>query len=175
MRYLEVSLNKQVSKIGLGTVQFGSPEWGYGEAYAQREVDKIVERALELGVTLYDTAEIYSAGRSERILGRSLGNSRNSIVVATEIFPVVPSSWSVRQRARASAKRLGTSKIDLYQVHWPNPLISDRTLMAGMRSVQGSALVDEVGVSAYTLARWRTAETALGSRPRRQRRLPWPR
>lgn len=73
MRYLNVSSAKKISKIGLGTWQFGSAEWGYGEPYAEREAAAIVRRALELGVTLFDTAEIYSSGRSERILGQALG------------------------------------------------------------------------------------------------------
>jgi len=59
MRYLEVGADKHISKIGLGTHQFGSPDWGYGDRYAGHEARAIVRRALELGVTLFDTAEIY--------------------------------------------------------------------------------------------------------------------
>ena len=62
-----------ISRIGLGTWQFGSREWGYGQAYAGQEAQAIVRRAVELGVTLFDTAEIYGFGRSERILGAALG------------------------------------------------------------------------------------------------------
>src|SRR5271169_6989680 len=75
MRYLASSTVPRISKIGLGTWQFGSREWGYGEPYASQVADAIVRRALELGVTLFDTAEIYGFGRSERILGRALGDS----------------------------------------------------------------------------------------------------
>lgn len=57
MRYLRIDAAKKISKIGLGTWQFGSREWGYGRPYAEREVLAIVARALELGVTPFDMAE----------------------------------------------------------------------------------------------------------------------
>src|SRR5581483_1089033 len=59
MRYLDAGTGKPISKIGLGTHQFGSPDWAYGEQYAGHEARAIVRRAIELGVTLFDTAEIY--------------------------------------------------------------------------------------------------------------------
>ena len=108
MRYLDLGTAKKISKIGLGTWQFGSREWGYGERYADQEAHAIVSRALELGVTLFDTAEIYGFGRSERILGRALGESMESVFLATKILPVLPVAPVVEQRAVASANRLGT-------------------------------------------------------------------
>jgi aryl-alcohol dehydrogenase-like predicted oxidoreductase len=110
MKYLEVDTAKRISKIGLGTWQFGASEWGYGEPYAEQEARAIVRRALDLGVTLFDTAEIYSSGRTERILGRALGESRRSVFLPTKMFPVVPGAFVVRQRAMASAHRLGVSR-----------------------------------------------------------------
>ena len=70
MEYLEIDGLGPVSRIGLGTWQFGSREWGYGDTYADRAARDIVRRARELGITLFDTAEVYGFGRSERILGR---------------------------------------------------------------------------------------------------------
>jgi len=67
MRYLDVDTAPKISRIGLGTWQFGAREWGYGEGYAGQEAKEIVHRAIDLGVTLFDTAEIYGFGRSERI------------------------------------------------------------------------------------------------------------
>jgi aryl-alcohol dehydrogenase-like predicted oxidoreductase len=77
------------------------------------------------------------------------------------VFPVAP---VVEQRAVASANRLGTRTLDLYQVHQPNPVVRDGTIMRGMRALQRVGLVGEVGVSNYSLARWRAAEDALGTR-----------
>ena len=164
MRYLDIATSKQISKIGLGTWQFGSREWGYGDRYAGEVAQAIVARALELGVTLFDTAEVYGFGRSERILGQALAGQRDSAFLATKILPVFPVAPVVEQRAVASANRLGTRLLDLYQVHQPNPVVRDGTIMRGMRALQRVGLVAEVGVSNYSLARWRAAEDALGSR-----------
>ncbi len=164
MRYLSIDTAKKISRIGLGTWQFGSRDWGYGEPYAGQEAHAIVRRALELGVTLFDTAEIYGYGRSERILGVALGDDKESVFLATKIFPIVPVAPVVEQRAVASANRLGARRLDLYQVHQPNPLVRDGTIMRGMRALQRVGLVGEVGVSNYPLDRWRAAEDALGSR-----------
>jgi aryl-alcohol dehydrogenase-like predicted oxidoreductase len=164
MRYLTAESGTRISRIGLGTWQFGSREWGYGASYADREAGTIVRRALELGITLFDTAEIYGFGRSERILGEALGEDRDSVFIATKIFPLLPVAPVVEQRAVASANRLGVRRIDLYQVHQPNPLVRDGTIMRGMRALQRVGLVGEVGVSNYSLARWRAAEAALGDR-----------
>lgn len=163
MRYVPLDTPKPISKIGLGTWQFGSREWGYGPDYEQRAA-QIVRRALDLGVTLFDTAEIYGFGRSERILGAALGDDRAKVVVASKIFPVLPLAPVVQQRAVASAARLGVAGIDLYQVHQPNPVVADTTTMRGMRALQDVGLVGEVGVSNYGLRRWRFAEAALGRR-----------
>ena len=165
MRYLSAGAGPQaarISSIGLGTWQFGSREWGYGPAYARQEARAIVRRALELGVTLFDTAEIYGFGRSERILGQALGEDRDSAFLATKIFPVLPVAPVVEQRAVGSANRLGVRRLDLYQVHQPNPVVRDGTIMRGMRALQRVGLVGEVGVSNYSLDRWRAAERALG-------------
>ena len=164
MRYLDTGTAKKISKIGLGAWQFGAREWGYGDQYAGETAYAIVKRALELGVTLFDTAEIYGFGRSERILGRALGDDREQAFLATKILPVLPLAPVVEQRAVASANRLGARTLDLYQVHQPNPVVRDSTIMRGMRALQRVGLVGEVGVSNYSLQRWRAAEEALGSR-----------
>jgi aryl-alcohol dehydrogenase-like predicted oxidoreductase len=164
MRYLDLGTAKKISAIGLGTWQFGSREWGYGERYAGQDAHAIVSRAIDLGITLFDTAEIYGFGRSERILGRALGPRLESVFLATKILPVLPVAPVVEQRAVASANRLEARRLDLYQVHQPNPVVRDGTIMRGMRALQRVDLVGEVGVSNYPLARWRAAEDALGSR-----------
>jgi aryl-alcohol dehydrogenase-like predicted oxidoreductase len=164
MRYLEAGTTPPISKIGLGTWQFGSPDWGYGAGYAGKEARAIVRRALDLGVTLFDTAEIYSSGDSERILGEALGDQHDRAFLATKILPMVPTSRAVAHRARASACRLRAQRLDLYQVHQRNPLISENAVMRGMRAAQHAGLIGEVGVSNYSLRQWRAAESALGGR-----------
>ncbi|MBB6172010.1 aryl-alcohol dehydrogenase-like predicted oxidoreductase [Nocardiopsis mwathae] len=171
MRYIDaVGTTRRYSKIGLGTWQFGSREWGYGPEYDGAEAARIVRRALELGVTVFDTAELYGFGRSERILGAALrtaleqtGTSREDIVVASKILPVLPVSPVVQQRGVASCARLGLGPIDLYQVHRPHPLVHDASTMRGMRALREAGVIRDVGVSNHPVARWRRAEAELGS------------
>jgi aryl-alcohol dehydrogenase-like predicted oxidoreductase len=162
MRYLEVDGLGPVSRIGLGTWQFGSREWGYGDAYAEREAREIVRRARELSVTLFDTAEVYGFGRSERILGEALGAERADVVVATKLFPVAPIPPVIRRRLAGSARRLGLERVPLYQVHQPNPVVPDSVIMPGMRELLTEGRIGAVGVSNYSLSRWRSADAALG-------------
>lgn len=162
MKYLDVDGMGKVSRVGLGTWQFGSREWGYGDRYASGAARDIVQRALDLGVTLFDTAEVYGFGKSERILGEALGDRRDKVVVASKILPVVPFPAVVKQRAQASAQRLQLDRIPLYQVHQPNPVVPDSVIMPGMRELLDSGKIGAAGVSNYSLARWRKADAALG-------------
>jgi aryl-alcohol dehydrogenase-like predicted oxidoreductase len=162
MRYIEVN-GARLSVIGLGTWQFGSKEWGYGPEYAHTESGRILERALDLGINLVDTAEIYGRGESERIVGRFLKGRRDDAFVASKVLPIMPTARYVERHGRASAVRLGIDTIDLYQIHWPNPVIPIAQQMNGMRRLHQAGIVNFVGVSNFSLARWKAAEQALGS------------
>jgi aryl-alcohol dehydrogenase-like predicted oxidoreductase len=152
----------RMSAIGLGTWQFGSREWGYGTDYADTEAIAITQRALDLGITLIDTAEIYAFGNSERIVGKAIAGRRDDAFLATKVFPIMPIAPIVEQRGRASARRLGVDQIDLYQVHWPNPVVPLGTTMQGMRKLQDDGVVKHVGVSNFPLGKWQQAEKELG-------------
>ncbi len=162
MKYLDVDGIGRVSSIGLGTWQFGSREWGYGDQYAEGPARDIVQRALALGVTMFDTAEIYGTGKSERILGEALGNKRADVVVASKVFPIAPLPAVVKQRERASARRLQLERIPLYQIHQPNPVVPDSVIMPGMRDLLDTGKIGAAGVSNYSLDRWKKADAALG-------------
>lgn len=160
VRYVQVG-GVKVSAIGLGTWQFGSREWGYGTDYARREAPAIVRRALELEVNLVDTAELYGMGRSESILSETIRGRRDGLFLATKILPIFPLPSVIERRARGSIARLGVDAVDLYQLHWPNPVFPLHTQLEGMRRVRDAGLTSHVGVSNYSLARWRAAEAAL--------------
>lgn len=162
MKSLDIPGIGPVSRVGLGTWQFGSREWGYGDGWAATEAGAIVRRALDLGITFFDTAEVYGMGRSERILARALGDDRARVTLASKIFPVLPLPPVVRHRARASADRLDVDTVDLYQIHQANPLVPDSVIMPGMRDLLADDRIRAVGVSNYSLDRWRRAEDALG-------------
>jgi aryl-alcohol dehydrogenase-like predicted oxidoreductase len=161
MRYVEVG-GEKVSAIGLGAWQFGSREWGYGSHYAEHDAVDIVHRALDLGMNLIDTAEIYGFGRSERIVGRAIADRRAEVFLASKVLPIFPVRTVVARRAAGSARRLGVAQMDLYQLHWPNPVVPLAEQMAAMRDLQRSGEIRHIGVSNYSLERWQAAEGALG-------------
>jgi aryl-alcohol dehydrogenase-like predicted oxidoreductase len=163
MRYVEID-GLRTSAIGLGTWQFGSREWGYGDAYATETAPALVRRALELGITMLDTAEAYGPGRSERIIAGALAAptlDRGGVTVATKFMPIVPAEAIVARQAAGSRRRLGVDALDLYYAHWPNPLVSVRRTMQALRPLLGAGVVRRVGVSNYRLDQWQEAERAL--------------
>ncbi|HKC82563.1 MAG TPA: aldo/keto reductase, partial [bacterium] len=147
--------------IGLGTWQFGSAEWGYGRDYNDKTAGEIVRRALGVGINLVDTAEVYGFGRSERILGEAIRDRRDSVFLATKIFPVgIPAmtEW----RARRSLRRLGVDHVDLYQQHWESPLFPPGATMPRFRRLVDEGVVRNAGVSNHSLAAWQACERAFG-------------
>src|SRR5437588_5872357 len=85
MKYVELG-GQRVSAIGLGTWQFGSYEWGWGREFGPDDARRVVHRALDLGITFFDTAEIYGRGRSEQVLGEALRGNRDAFI-ATKVWP----------------------------------------------------------------------------------------
>jgi len=163
MRYVDVG-GEHLSAVGVGTWQFGSREWAYGKDYAETTAIDIVHRALELGVNVLDTAEVYGFGKSERIVGRAIEGRREQAFVASKLLPVVPpvGAGYIASRGRKSAERLAVDTIDLYQVHWPNPIVPASTLAGGLRQLLDDGIVRHVGVSNYSLKGWTQLERSLG-------------
>ncbi len=124
----------EVGAIGLGCWAIGGPFWttdgnplGWGEVDDEESI-RAIRRALDLGVTFFDTSDVYGTGHSERILGRALADRRDEVVVATKFGNTFDESTRVltgsdasptyiRQACEASLRRLGTDRIDLYQFH----------------------------------------------------------
>jgi aryl-alcohol dehydrogenase-like predicted oxidoreductase len=136
----------QVSAIGLGCNQIGST---CGEAAS----GAIVGRALDLGVTYFDTAEEYGEGASEATLGKILRGRRHEVVIATKfagyhdgaLIPGAASRQGIMSAVEGSLRRLGTDVIDLYQLHFPDPATPlDETLRA-LDELTRSGKVREIG------------------------------
>jgi aryl-alcohol dehydrogenase-like predicted oxidoreductase len=160
VRYVEVG-GARLSVVGLGTWQFGSSEWGYGREYSTRAAGEILRRAIDLGVNLIDTAEIYGLGRSERIISEAMRGRRDSVFLATKLFPIgLP--FMTRWRARASLRRLGVDHVDLYQLHWPSPLFPPGATMPRFRKLVDEGVTRHAGVSNHGLAEWQECERAFG-------------
>jgi aryl-alcohol dehydrogenase-like predicted oxidoreductase len=157
MQYVTVDGLPPVSKVGLGTMRFG--ERGFDPAVARA----IIRRALELGITHFDTAEAYGWGRSERLLGEALDAGETSAVVVTSKYaPLLPLPAVIGRRARTSRSRLGMPEIPLYLLHMPNPLVPRRVIMRGFRRARDAGVIGSAGVSNHSLRQWQAAEAALG-------------
>lgn len=146
------------STICLGTWAIGGWMWGGTE---EDESIRTILAAFEKGVTFIDTAPVYGFGRSEEIVGRALKRygSRNRVIVATKaglewddkgrVFRNA-SPLRIRKEVEDSLHRLGTDYIDLYQVHWPDPLVPVEETAAAMAGLLKAGTVRAVGVSNYT-------------------------
>jgi aryl-alcohol dehydrogenase-like predicted oxidoreductase len=163
MRWVEAA-GLRLSVIGLGGWQFGTPAWSWGRDWGPAEARAICSRAVELGVTLFDTAESYGDGESERLLGDTLSRAptRDRIILATKVSPFGLTRDRLRAAARASLGRLGTDRIDLYQVHGMDWRVAESVKMSGMQDLIASGEIRHVGVSNYDLVSWQEAELALG-------------
>jgi aryl-alcohol dehydrogenase-like predicted oxidoreductase len=138
-----------VSAVGIGCNNFG----GRIDAASTKAV---VDAALDAGITLFDTADVYGNRRSEELLGAALGSRRDDVVIATKFgmgdgksLPAGASAASVATAAEGSLRRLGTDRIDLYQLHLPDDATPiDETLAALDRLVQDGK-VREIGCSNF--------------------------
>lgn len=145
------------SRIGLGAWAIGGSWWGGTD---EGESVRAILRALELGIDLVDTAPVYGQGLSEQIVGRALREhgDRDSVVLATKTGLSWPGGETVRDARAAtirreleeSLRRLGTDHVDLYQVHWPDPLVPVEETARAMAELYESGKVRAVGVSNFT-------------------------
>jgi len=121
------STGLKVSRLCLGTMTYGSKKWREW-VLEEEESRPFIRRALELGINFFDTADMYSVGVSEEILGRALrdfGPSRDRVVIATKLFNAMSDDPNDRGLSRKhlhhaidnSLRRLGTDYVDLYQIH----------------------------------------------------------
>lgn len=135
----------------------------FGKRTSTRESERIVERALERGIRVFDTANIYNGGESERILGRALGRNRDRVLLATKVGlnPVdgKPEGLAPDSMARGlagSLERLGTDRVDLYYLHAPDHGTPIERTLDGMKRLVDSGRVRAWGVSNY--ASWQILE-----------------
>jgi aryl-alcohol dehydrogenase-like predicted oxidoreductase len=162
MQYKELGKSGiKVSAIGLGAWQWGRREWGWGRTYGKKDVMEAFQKAIDLGINFIDTAELYGRGRSEELVGEAIRGHREDVVIATKVWPLNLSYGQVLRAAERSRRRLGVDVIDLYQIHWPNPIIPMRSTMKAMKKLVQDGRVRCVGVSNFNLKRMRNAKEAL--------------
>jgi aryl-alcohol dehydrogenase-like predicted oxidoreductase len=150
-----------VPPLGVGTWAWGDRStWGmggYDSTLTEATIAGAWEASLESGLALFDTAEVYGGGESERIIGRLLAKDpsrRGSIVLATKFMPS-PQKLAVKGAMRTalerSIERLGVEHVDLYQIHGPISLRSKAALAEALAEVRDAGLTSAVGVSNYSV------------------------
>ncbi|MEX5219935.1 MAG: aldo/keto reductase [Nitrospira sp.] len=151
-----------VSVVGLGCNNFGG-------RLDERRTAAVVGAALDAGITFFDTADIYGDTKSEEFLGRALGRRRNEIVLATKFgMEVDPQRTGakpdyVRQAVEDSLRRLGTDRIDLYQLHQPDPNTPIADTLGALDDLVRAGKVREIGCSNFSTDELRAAEEAVRS------------
>jgi aryl-alcohol dehydrogenase-like predicted oxidoreductase len=171
-----------VSEICLGTMTFGGQGalWSQVGKLEQREANALVERALAAGVNFFDTADVYSEGISEMMLGqalRDIGVKREDVVVATKVRGRVGagpnavglSRGHIMDAVAASLKRLGVDHIDLYQIHGTDLLTPMEETLRALDDLVARGMVRYIGCS--NLPAWRIAKALGISRERHYARF----
>lgn len=151
-------------EFGLGTWSWGDRlYWGYGNGYNEADIKAAFDVTLEGGITFFDSAEVYGQGKSEHILGKLVNSLQNPVKVATKFmpFPWRLSGRALQRALRNSLKRLGMSKVDLYQVHFPLPPVRTEVWMEAMVEAVQMGLTEAVGVSNYDRRQTQQAYDAL--------------
>jgi aryl-alcohol dehydrogenase-like predicted oxidoreductase len=149
-------------ELGIGTWAWGDRLfWGYGKGYNDNDLQAAFRAAVEGGVRLFDTAEIYGQGHSETLLGKfireyveetqSEAGGTAGIKIATKFMPY---PWRLHRGSltgalKKSLTRLGIARVDLYQIHMPLPPVNVETWMGGMIDAYQLGLISAAGVSNY--------------------------
>lgn len=154
-----------ISRLAFGAMTFGEGQLvpGVTNNIDQMLADQMVGRALDVGINLFDTADAYTGGQSETILGKALGNRRHEVAIATKVGfrtgdAITDTGLSYRHiiaSAEASLKRLGTDYIDLYQLHIPDPLTPPEETLRAFDDLVRQGKVRYIGFSNYPA--WKAA------------------
>jgi aryl-alcohol dehydrogenase-like predicted oxidoreductase len=159
MEYVKLnSLKREASRIGLGTWSIGGFMWGGTD---EQEALQTIRAALERGINLIDTAPAYGFGHAEEIVGRALAQyaKREEIIIATKVGLEWRGDQMFRNSTRArimkeigdSLRRLKTDYIDIYQIHWPDPLVPIEETAAAIHQLYKQGKIRAIGVSNYSL------------------------
>jgi aryl-alcohol dehydrogenase-like predicted oxidoreductase len=154
----------RVSVVGVGCNNFGS-------RLDQAATTAVVHGALEAGVTLFDTADIYGGTKSEQMLGVALGARRDEVIIASKFgMPIDDTHFGaspayVRSACEDSLRRLGTDHIDLYQLHYPDDTVPVADTLGALRELVDAGKVREIGCSNLNVSQLREAKAAAGDGP----------
>ena len=148
---------EKISVIGMGC-------WGIGLSRNRGDwAGEIasLRRGIALGMNLIDTAERYSSGRSEELVGEAVRDCRDDVFIATKVAPPNLRYDAVIRACKDSVRRLGVSTVDLYQIHWPDPAVPIKETMSAMEQLVEDGLVRYIGVSNFSVSETEEARAAL--------------
>jgi aryl-alcohol dehydrogenase-like predicted oxidoreductase len=159
----------QTRRIGSLTVSFvGLGCNNFGMTIDERRSADVVHAALAAGVNFFDTADMYGSTRSEEFLGKALAGRRDQAIIATKFGMRVDASRQggarpdyIRQSVEGSLKRLGTDRIDLYQLHTPDPKVPIAETLGALDGLVKSGKVREIGCSNFSADQLRAAHGAV--------------
>lgn len=151
----------KITPISLGTWGIGGPP--FWAERNEKESIKTIQKALDLGINCIDTAPAYGFGLAEEVVAKAIAGRRDNVVIATKCGlkwkdktnagalyrDLAPAS--MRQELEDSLRRLNTDRIDLYQIHWPDPNTPIGTAMETLNALRDEGKILEIGVSNYTL------------------------
>jgi aryl-alcohol dehydrogenase-like predicted oxidoreductase len=155
----------EVSVVGLGCNNFG-------RRIGQAETTRVLDAAIDAGITFFDTANMYGEGLSETYMGRALQGRRSSIVLATKVGLKMEGESGggapayVRAACERSMRRLNTDVIDLYQLHEPDPAVPIADTLGAFQELVREGKVREIGCSNFSAKQLREADAAAGGGPR---------
>ncbi len=148
---------EKVPTIGMGTWRIGV----YADSKERADQVKALQRGIELGMNLIDTAEVYASGKSEEVVGEAISGERDKVFLATKVSRENLRHDSVLTACEGSLRRLKTSYIDLYQVHWPDPSIPIEETMKAMEELVEQGKVRYIGVSNFGVELTEAARNSL--------------
>jgi len=141
----------EVSTIGIGCWAYGGGKY-WGEQ-SQDDVEKVVRAAIDSGVNLFDTAEVYNDGASEEALGKALAGIRDKAVICSKVSPSNAYSSTLRKHCEASLKRLRTDYLDVYMLHWPINYFSVKHFTDDVNVIENPPTIEEAFATLLELQR----------------------
>ena len=158
---------RRIGSLTVIAAGLGCNNFGMGLDYARSEA--VVRAALDAGINFFDTADIYGGTKSEEFLGRALAGQRHAVVLATKFGMPVDEQRKgarpayVRQAVDDSLRRLATDRIDLYQLHQPDPATPIGDTLGALDELVRAGKIREIGCSNFSVAQLREAEAAVAT------------
>ena len=156
--------NRKIGSLEVPVVGVGCNN--FGMRIDEARTKEVIDAALDAGANFFDTADSYANGRSEELIGRILGGRRSEVLIATKFGQAIPGQGSgarpayVKKACDASLKRLRTDRIDLYQLHIPDPEVPIAETLGALNELVKSGKVKEIGCSNFSAQQLREAEAA---------------